>query len=93
MLSYTHEQVRFRYKDYRDNQRKVMILTTHEIIRRYLLHVLPKGFMRIRYYGFLANACRQKKVAVIQKQQGLAPKKQGQLIHRISLAKKQIPIA
>jgi hypothetical protein len=37
--------------------------------------VLPKGFMRIRYYGFLANACRQKKVAVIQKQQGLALKK------------------
>ncbi len=35
----------------------------------------PKGFMRIRYYGFLANACRQKKVAVIQEQQGLIPKK------------------
>jgi hypothetical protein len=34
--------------------------------------------MRIRYYGFLANACRQKKVAVIQKQQGLAPKKREQ---------------
>jgi hypothetical protein len=75
LLSYTHEQVRFRYKDYRDNKHKVMTLTTHEFIRRYLLHVLPKGFMRIRYYGFLANACRQKKVAVIQKQQGLAPKK------------------
>jgi hypothetical protein len=73
LLSYTHEQVRFRYKDYRDNKHKVMMLTTHEFIRRYLLHVLPKGFMRIRYYGFLANACRQKKVAVIQKQQGLAP--------------------
>lgn len=73
LLSYTHEQVRFRYKDYRDNKHKVMTLTTHEFIRRYLLHVLPKGFMRIRYYGFLANACRQTKVAVIQKQQGLTP--------------------
>jgi hypothetical protein len=75
LLSYAHDQVRFRYKDYRDNQHKVMTLTTHEFIRRYLLHVLPKGFMRIRYYGFLANACRQKKVASIQKQQGLVPKK------------------
>uniref|UniRef100_UPI0019D5F962 IS91 family transposase n=1 Tax=Ningiella ruwaisensis TaxID=2364274 RepID=UPI0019D5F962 len=74
LVSYTHEQVCFRYKDYRDNRSKIMRLTSHEFIRRYLLHVLPKGFMRIRYYGFLANACRQKKVASIQKQQGLAPR-------------------
>jgi hypothetical protein len=75
LLSYSNEKVRFKYKDYRDNKHKVMTLASHEFIRRYLLHVLPKGFMRIRYYGFLANACRQKKVASIQKQQGLAPKK------------------
>lgn len=58
-----------------------MTLTTYEFIRRFLLHVLPKGFMRIRYYGFLANACRQKKVALIQKQQGRAPKKVKQVEH------------
>jgi hypothetical protein len=75
LLSYSNEKVRFKYKDYRDNKHKVMTLASHEFIRRYLLHVLTKGFMRIRYYGFLANACRQKKVASIQKQQGLAPKK------------------
>jgi hypothetical protein len=75
LVSCANDKVRFKYKDYRDNKHKVMTLTTHEFIRRYLLHVLPKGFMRIRYYVFLANACRQKKVAIIQKQQGLAPKK------------------
>ncbi|MFC3122800.1 IS91 family transposase [Agaribacter flavus] len=74
LLSYSNDKVRFKYKDYRDNKHKVMTLESHEFIRRYLLHVLPKGFMRIRYYGFLANACRQKKVASIQKQQGIVPK-------------------
>lgn len=75
LVSCKNDKVRFKYKDYRDNKHKVMTLATHEFIRRYLLHVLPKGFMRIRYYGFLANACRQKKVASIQKQQGLTPEK------------------
>lgn len=73
LVSHCNEQVTFRYKDYRDNKNKVMTLTTMEFIRRYLLHVLPKGFMRIRYYGFLANACRKKKVALIQQQQCSRP--------------------
>jgi hypothetical protein len=57
-------KVRFRWKDYRHgNQHKTMALTTNEFIRRFLLHVLPAGFQRIRYYGFLGNRCREEKLA------------------------------
>jgi Putative transposase/Transposase zinc-binding domain len=57
-------KVRFGWKDYRDNhQQKTMSLPADEFIRRFLLHVLPEGFQRIRYYGFLGNRYRQKKLA------------------------------
>lgn len=56
--------VRFHWKDYRDdNQQKTMTLEAEEFIRRFVLHVLPNGFHRIRYYGFLGNRCRQEKLA------------------------------
>lgn len=45
---------------------KVMALQVEEFIRRFLLHVLPKGLMRIRYYGFLANSCRTRKLSQIR---------------------------
>ena len=48
--------VTFAYRDRQhDNQKKTMTLTAHEFIRRFLLHVIPKGFMRVRHFGFLAN--------------------------------------
>jgi len=57
-------QVSFRRKDYRDhNRQKTMTLTADEFIRRFLLHVLPPGFQRIRYYGFLGNRHRAQKLA------------------------------
>jgi len=57
--------VKFHWKDYRDNsQIKLMDLEADEFIRRFLLHVLPEGFQRIRYYGFLANRDRRKKLAL-----------------------------
>jgi hypothetical protein len=59
--------VTFRWKDYRVHGRtrhKVMTLQTEEFMRRFLLHVLPSGFHRIRHYGFLANANRKAQVAV-----------------------------
>ena len=57
-------QVSFRWKDYRDhNRQKTMTLTANEFIRRFLLHVLPLGFQRIRYYGFLGNRYRAQKLA------------------------------
>lgn len=59
--------VAFRWKDYRaGNKNKVMSLDPGEFIRRFLLHVLPAGFRRIRHVGFLANACRTTKLARIR---------------------------
>lgn len=52
--------VRFRYKDYADGDRpKVMALSAEEFLRRFLLHVVPRGFVRIRYFGLLANRRRR----------------------------------
>src|ERR1700730_15219920 len=56
-------QVTFRYKDYRNgSQQKTMSLSADEFIRRFLLHVLPEVFHRIRYYGFLGNRYRKEKL-------------------------------
>ena len=58
--------VTFKYKDYRvegPERYKVMTLAPHEFIRRFLLHVLPKGFHRIRHYGLLANGGRAENIA------------------------------
>jgi hypothetical protein len=56
--------VKFNWRDYRcDNQQKTMTLPAEEFIRRFLLHVLPGRFHRIRYYGFLGNRYRKEKLA------------------------------
>ena len=65
--------VTFTWKDYRDVSRqggakqKRMTLAAFEFVRRFLLHVLPDGFQRIRHYGFLANGHRREKLAVIRR--------------------------
>ena len=66
LIDIQQDQVRFRYKDYRDDQQKIMPLHYGEFIRRFLMHVLPKGFMRIRHYGLLANRCRAQSLKVIR---------------------------
>ncbi|HIG39067.1 MAG TPA: IS91 family transposase [Gammaproteobacteria bacterium] len=60
IISFDERGVTFKYKDYRNKQylKKTMTLTADEFIRRFLIHVLPSGFHRIRHYGFLANAKR-----------------------------------
>jgi hypothetical protein len=50
------QSVRFRWKDYRDNKSKIMVLDCREFVRRFMQHVLPKGFYKIRYYGIMASA-------------------------------------
>jgi hypothetical protein len=60
------DEIQLDYLDYRDNKRKRMVLENDELIRRFLLHVLPKGFVRVRHYGFLANNCRAKKLPAIR---------------------------
>ncbi|MCL1058846.1 IS91 family transposase [Shewanella gelidimarina] len=65
----TADSVSFSYTDYADsNKRKVMQLEGEEFVRRYLLHVLPKGVMRVRHFGFLANACKRNKLEQIKVQ-------------------------
>lgn len=63
LLDIENEQVCFQWKDYRTGgQVKTMTLSADEFIRRFLLHVLPNGFQRIRYYGFLGNRYRKQKL-------------------------------
>ena len=65
LLSLENGRVTFAWKDYADgNQSKTMTLDAVEFIRRFLLHVLPSGFVRIRHFGFLANRNRAKKLAL-----------------------------
>jgi hypothetical protein len=71
LISLDHKGVTFKWKDYRlegpERYNKVMTLDTHEFIRRFLMHVLPPGFHRIRYYGFLSSQTRAKNIARIRK--------------------------
>ncbi len=56
LVKLSEGRVSFRYKDYAEGQQsKIMTLDSLEFMRRFLMHTLPKGFVRIRYYGFLAN--------------------------------------
>ena len=62
LVAFDESGVTFRYKDYRrqgPERQQVMTLSTDEFIRRFLLHVLPRGFHRIRHYGLLAGATRK----------------------------------
>jgi hypothetical protein len=61
LIAYDNQRVTFKWKDYRakeDNRYKTMSLDTPEFIRRFLIHVLPHGFHRIRHYGLSANGGR-----------------------------------
>jgi len=64
LIDFADDTVSFHWKDYRHAScPKVMSLAAHEFMRRFLLHVLPRGFQRIRHYGFLANRHRAAKLA------------------------------
>lgn len=69
LVSADAETVAFRWKDYRvktGDRQKVMRLATGEFIRRFLIHVLPHGFHRIRHYGLLASAARKANIAKVR---------------------------
>jgi putative transposase/transposase-like zinc-binding protein len=66
LITSDHRGVTFRYKDYRADgpaRYKIMTLAAHEFIRRFLMHVLPKGFHRIRHYGLFASGVREANLA------------------------------
>jgi hypothetical protein len=74
ILALENGQVTFSYRDRRDKDRlKSMTLDAHEFIRRFLLHVLPDGFMRIRHFGFLANRAKKHALPQCRKLLGFNP--------------------
>src|SRR5919108_2385327 len=74
ILSIDGGQVAFSDRDRKDSERKkVMTLDAHEFIRRFLLHVLPDGFIRIRHFGFLANRSKKQALARCRKLLDLDP--------------------
>jgi len=76
LVAFDEAGVTFRWKDYRANGRerhKVMTLATDEFIRRFLIHVLPSGFHRIRHYGLFANGGRADNLARARELLGVSP--------------------
>jgi len=76
LIAHDGRGVTFHYKDYRADslaRRKVMTLATDEFIRRFLLHVLPRGFHRIRHYGLFANTGRAANIARLRELLGSMP--------------------
>ena len=65
VLNIENGRVRFKWRDYKDsNKWKVMTVSANEFIRRFLIHILPSGFMKIRHYGLLGNRNKNTKLAV-----------------------------
>jgi hypothetical protein len=59
LIAFDGEHVTFAYTDYaRGDQRRTMTMSAMEFLRRFVQHILPRGFVRIRQSGFLANTCR-----------------------------------
>ena len=66
ILEVTESSVSFQYKDYADIKKtKIMTLSLHEFIRRFVQHILPKGFVKMRHYGILDNTHRKQRVNAI----------------------------
>ena len=64
LIDMENGKVTFRWKDYaHGGKKRKMTLAAEEFIRRFLLHVLPKGFVRIRHYGWMAARCRRQRAA------------------------------
>ena len=69
--SVDNEKVTFEYKDYRkDGEKGVMTLTCREFVRRFALHILPHGFVRIRHYGILSGTWKRERLPGLQRQLG-----------------------
>jgi len=74
LISFDGDHVAFRWRDYaHGNKKRKMTLSAEEFIRRFLLHVLPKGFVRIRHFGFMANYQRSASLDVCRRLLDMAP--------------------
>lgn len=77
LVDHGEGRVRFRWRDYADHDRvKVMTLEVDEFLRRFLLHVVPRGFMRIRHFGLLANRTRRDRIRQCRDLLGQPPTEQ-----------------
>ena len=77
LISLTDGEVTFRWKDYANgNKKRKMTVTAEEFLRRFLLHVLPRGFVRIRHFGFLAAPRRRESIAVCRQVLAQTPRMQ-----------------
>jgi len=75
LLAFDGEQVTFRWKDYaHGSQQRTMTLSAMEFLRRFLIHVLPRGFVRIRHFGFLANGHRARLLPLCRQHLAMAPR-------------------
>ena len=76
LLDFSNDHVTFAYRDRAaGNERKTLTLPTREFLRRFLLHVLPRGFQRLRHYGFLANPVRRSALALCRAHLNAKPPK------------------
>lgn len=76
LIAFDETGVTFRYKDYKRDgpeRQRVMTIAADEFIRRFLLHVLPRGFHRIRHYGLLAGSARKASLALARRLLQVAP--------------------
>ena len=74
IVSISEHSVLFKYRDYADgNQQKEMRLPHVEFLRRFELHILPKGFVKIRHYGLLQNHGKRKRLNKIRQELKLSP--------------------
>jgi hypothetical protein len=91
LVSLVDDQVTFRWRDRaHNNQEKLLPLSLDEFLRRFLLHVLPKGFVRIRHFGFLANRWRATLLPLCFQLLGAVPPSQTE--SETSLAKEPTPL-
>jgi Putative transposase/Transposase zinc-binding domain len=74
LVSFNGNNVTFRWRDYaRGNKQRLMTISADEFIRRFLVHVLPKGFVRIRHFGFMANYQRSSSLELCRQRLRMAP--------------------
>jgi len=67
LLTMEDDRIAFRYKDYRDHSRlKTQWLDGQEFVRRFLMHILPKSFMRLRHFGYLSNCTQRRELAFVR---------------------------
>ena len=74
LISFEGDNVTFRWRDYaHGNKQRLMTVSADEFIRRFLVHVLPKGFVRIRHFGFMANYQRSSSLELCRQRLGMEP--------------------